>query len=164
MKKLLTTVLMTVLTVTVISFSSCKGKPKDADIKAAIETALKADPMAANTMVSVDKGIATITGVCKDDACKTHCADLVKGIKGVKEVVNNCSVAPPPPPVEIAADDPLTKSVADAVKDYQGVVATVKDGMITLTGEVSKDKLQKLMMALQALKPKKVDASALVKK
>lgn len=155
---------MIAVTITAIGLTSCKKKPKDADIKAAIETALKADPMAMGTMVSVEKGVATITGECKDDMCKAHCADMVKAIKGVTSVVNNCTVAPAPPPVVIAADDPLTKSVTDAVKDFKGVIATVKDGIITLTGEVSKDKLQKLMMALQALKPKKVDASALVKK
>ena len=164
MNKFLTSFILVAFALTAIGFTSCKKKAKDADIKAAIETALKADPMAANTMVSVEKGVATITGECKDEMCKTHCADLVKAIKGVTNVVNNCTVAPPPPPVLIAADDPLTKSVTDAVKDIPGVVAVVKDGIITLTGEISKDKLQKLMMVLQSLKPKKVDASALVKK
>jgi osmotically-inducible protein OsmY len=163
MKKLSTILLLLSFTVAV-GLTACKKKAKDADIKAAIETALKADPMAMNTTVSVEKGVATISGECKDDMCKAHCAELVKGIKGVKEVVNNCTVAPPPPPVEIAADDPLTKAVTDAIKDFPGVMATVKDGIITLTGEISKDKLQKLMMGLQALKPKKVVSTELVKK
>ena len=67
---------------------------KDSDIKAAIETALKADPMSATTMVSVDKGVATISGECKDDMCKAHCEALAKAVKGVKSIVNNCTVAP----------------------------------------------------------------------
>ena len=144
----------------IISFNACKKKVKDADIKAAIETALKADPSAANTMVSVEKGIATITGECKDQACKDNCAAMVTKIKGVKSVVNNCTVAAFTPPV-ISADDPLTTAVTDALTAFPGVSATVKDGIISLTGQIAKADRQKLMMVLQALKPKKVDPSAL---
>ena len=144
--------------------TGCKKKEKDADIKAAIETALRADPMSAGTMVDVKDGVATITGECKDAMCKATCEKTVAGVKGVKSVVNNCMIAPPPAPVEIAPDDPLSKAVTDAIKDFPGVMATVKDGIITLTGEISKDKMQKLMMSLQALKPKKVDSAGLIKK
>jgi len=160
MKKIISIFFIAGLT-TAISVTSCKSKPKDASIKEAIEKALAADPMSAGTTVSVEKGIATITGVCKDEACKTHCADLVKGIKGVKEVVNNCTVAPP---VEIAQDDPLTQAVTDALKAYPGISASIKDGIITLTGTIAKADRQKLMMALQALNPKKVEAAGLTNK
>jgi hyperosmotically inducible periplasmic protein len=143
-----------------ISFTSCKSKPKDADIKAAIEKALAADPMSVGTTVSVEKGVATLSGVCKDDMCKAACEKAVAAIKGVKSVVNNCTVAPP---VEIAADDPLTKAVTDAIKSFSGVTASVKDGIVTLGGSIAKADLQKLMMALNALKPKKIDAAGLTK-
>lgn len=151
------------------AFVGCKKKAKDADIKAAIETALKGDPMAANTMVDVKDGVATLTGECKDEMCKSHCGDLVKGIKGVKEVVNNCTVAPPPvvPVITDVAADALSKAVADALKDAPGVAGTVKDQILTLTGEISKDKVQKLMMALNALKSmglKSIDSKNLIRK
>lgn len=89
----------------------------------------------------------------------------MKEIKGVKSVVNNATIAPPAPaaPVEIAADDPLTKAVADATKDFAGVSATVKDGVVTLTGEIKKTDLPKLMQAIMASKPKKVDNQLVVK-
>jgi hyperosmotically inducible protein len=169
MKKLLSSFLLVALAFTAIGFTSCKKKVKDADIKTAIETALKADPMAANTMVSVEKGVATITGECKDEMCKAHCADMVKAIKGVTSVVNNCTVAPPvvAPLTTDTAVDALSKSVADALKDYPGVIGAVKDQVLTLTGEISKDKLQKLMMGLNALKSmglKSIDSKGLVKK
>jgi hyperosmotically inducible periplasmic protein len=169
MKKLLTSVLLIVAAVSAISLSSCKKKPKDADIKAAVETALKADPMAANTSVSVTNGVATISGECKDDMCKAHCGDLVKGIKGVKEVVNNCTVAPPvvAPLTTDSAVDALSKSVNDALKDYPGVTGAVNNQVLTLSGEIAKDKLQKLMMSLNSLKSmglKSIDSKSLVKK
>jgi hyperosmotically inducible periplasmic protein len=155
-----------------ISLTSCKSTPKDADIKTAVETALKADPMAAGLMVDVKDGVATLSGECKDDACKTHCADMVKGIKGVKSIVDNCTIAaatPPPvvPVVTDAAADALTKAVNDALKDFPGVTGTVKDQILTLAGQISKDKVQKLMMGLNALKAmglKSIDSKSLVKK
>jgi hypothetical protein len=48
-------------------------------------------------------------------------------------------------------------AVRDATKDYPTVVATVADGVITLTGEISKASLPKLMMTLNSLKPKKIE-------
>ncbi len=146
-----------------ISFTSCKKKLKDADIQTAVEKVLAADDMMKGTMVTVDQGVATITGVCKDDLCKAACEKAVAAVKGVKSVVNNCTVAAAPV-VEIKADDPLTAAVTDALKAFPGVNATVKDGIITLTGAVTKLDRQKLMMALQALKPKKVDPAGLTNK
>ena len=142
-----------------ISFSSCKGV-KDSDLRTSIETALKANPDLSSLSVAVKDGVATIAGECKDDALKAKCEELAKGIKGIKNVINNCSVAPPPPapaPVEIAVDDPLSKAVTDALKDYPTVKAAVKDGVITLTGEIKKTTLSKLMMVLNTLKPKKIE-------
>ena len=150
MKKISTSILLMATIAVAISFTACKKKVSDADILAAIETAMKADPMANGTIGSVDKGVVTISGVFKDDASQAHCIELIKGIKGVKSVVNNCTVAVMVPPV-IEADDPLTKSVTDAIKDFPGVIATIKDGIVTLTGEISRDKLQKLMMGLQEI-------------
>ena len=87
------------------------------------------------------------------------------GNKGVKQVTDRVVVTPPPPPapVVIAADDPLTKNVNDAIKDYPGVAATVKDGEVTLTGEIKRANLQKLMMNLQSLKPKKINNQLTIK-
>ena len=71
--------------------------------------------------------------------------------------------APAPAPVEITADEPLRASVNDAVKQYDGVEAEVKDGVVTLRGEIKRDNLQKLMMSLNELKPKKIENQLVVK-
>ena len=155
------TLALTLLICTALLFS-CKNKPKDADIKAAIETALKADPMASGTTVSVEKGIATITGECKDEACKTHCAELVKSIKGVKEVVNNCTVAPADAPVVNPADDVLIKGLNDALKDHPGVRYELKDGKIVLIGELAKAKWIAVKQMLDKLQSKGYDLSKLI--
>lgn len=161
----LTKVLMAILIAASISLVSCG--PKDADVQTAIEAKIKATPEMTGAMVVVKDGVATITGEVKDDACKAMCEKEIAAIKGVKSVVNNATVAPPPPPpapaVSVTADDPLAKSVADAVKDHPTVKAEVKDGVITLTGDIKKDDLKKLMPLLQSLKPKKVDNKLTVK-
>ncbi|MEP7372978.1 MAG: BON domain-containing protein [Chitinophagaceae bacterium] len=142
----------------------CKSKPKDADIKTAVEAAIAANPDLTGLMVDVKDGIATLTGEVKDAAAQAAAQTAVAAVKGVKSVQNNVSVAPPPPPpvpVEITADDPLASAVKDATKDFPTVTATVKDGVISVSGELKSDAWKKLKMALDGLKPKKVDASGL---
>ncbi len=144
-----------------LSFTSCK--PKDADISAAITAKIKEMPDMAGLTVDVKDGVATMSGVCKDETCKTNCATAVTGIKGVKSVVNNCTIAPPPPPpVEIGPDAEMTTKVMEALKDMSGITGSVKDGIISLTGtKPAAEKLKALMMVLQTLKPKKVDVTGL---
>src|SRR3954462_14590047 len=52
-----------------------------------------------------------------------------------------------PAPVEIAADDTLTRGVKDATKDYPTVNPTVNNGEITQTGEVERKRLPGLMQS-----------------
>lgn len=158
--KILKTFLAVFLTTSILFFSC---KPKDADIQAKIEDKLKSMP---GISVAVTDGVATLSGECKDDAAKDEVAASVKDVKGVKSVLNNCTVTPPPPPpapVVINADSTLIKSVADATKDFPGVKADVTDGVITLTGDITRDKLRTLMMSLNTLKPKKIDNKLTIK-
>jgi hypothetical protein len=60
-------------------------------------------------------------------------------------------------PVVIATDDELIKNTKDVTKDFPGVTADVKDGEITLSGNITRERLQQLMMSLNALHPKKVN-------
>lgn len=150
-----------------LALPSCKSKVKDEDVKANVQSALSANPDLSGLSVDVKDGVATITGEVKDEVTRAGIPALLKDVKGVKEVVNNASVvAPPPPPVApvITADDPLTTAVNDAIKDHPTVKASVKDGVITLTGEIKKSDLQTLMQKLNALKPKKIESKELVKK
>jgi len=134
--------------------------PKDEDIKAAAGTAVASIQGAT---VDVANGVATISGQVADEASKTAAEAAVKAVKGVKSVVNNITVTPPAP-VVISADDSLRTNVATALKDYPTLTADVKDGVVTLTGEVQRAALPKVMQALTALRPKKIENKATVKK
>jgi osmotically-inducible protein OsmY len=140
----------------------CKSKVKDSDLQSSVQAALQANPQTAGVMVDVKEGVATVSGEVKDEAAKAKASELATGVNGVKSVENNISIAAPPPaPVQITADDPLTQAVKDATKDYPGVTATVNDGIISVTGELKSDSWKKLKMTLDGLRPKKVDASGL---
>ncbi|TPG31819.1 BON domain-containing protein [Flavobacterium pectinovorum] len=140
--------------------------PKDADIQKEIAAKISALP---GVEVTVKDGVATISGICKDEALKQNAESLIKGIKGVKSVVNNCEIAAPEPvvttpaPVEINTDSVLNTSVSGVVKAYSGVTATVKDGVVTLTGAIKKEQLPALIQSVQELKPKKVENKLTIK-
>ena len=162
----LTKMLLAVVVSATLLFVSCK--PKDADIKAAVEKALKADPMMANTTVDVKDGVVTIGGECKDDACKAHCEETAKDVKGVKSVVNNCSVpvvvAPPPPAsLETTLDAAKMQQVKDGLKDMPGVTVEFVGDKAVLKGAVT-DKQRLTIMQLLASAKVMSDASGLTEK
>lgn len=143
---------------------ACKSKPKDADIQTKLVEALKTSP---GVTADVKEGVVTLSGQVADDAAKASAATLASTVEGVKSVTNNITVAPPPTtsqpasPVTVAADDALIAGVTTVMKDYPGIEASVKDGIVTVTGETSAAKWKILKMALDALHPKKVDATSL---
>lgn len=141
-----------------IGITGCK--PKDADIKTAVEKSIASLPELAGTTVDVKEGVVTLGGELKDEAAKTLAETTAKVVKGVKSVSNSITIEAP---VIIVVDEVLIKNVADAVKDYPTVVAQVNDGVVSLTGEIKKDALPKLMMALSALKPKQIANKLTVK-
>jgi len=151
-----------------LNFMGCK--PKDSDIKAAVEQSFSSVLNVNSPSVEVKEGVATISGMCKDQSAKDAFEKAVAGVKGVTSVVNNCTLMPPPAPVvnpatviASAADSTLIKGVKDATKDFPSVHANVQDGVITLTGDIKKSSLPRLMMALNSLKPKKVENKLEVK-
>ena len=158
--KIVQTTLVLAMAMT-LSLTSCK--PKDADVKAKVETKLKANPDASNVMVTVNDGVATLSGEVKDEATKAAVEAAAKDA-GAKSVVNSTTIAMVAPPMPVVADDTvLTSSVKDATKDYPSVTAAVNAGVITLTGSIKKNALPNLMMALNGLNPKSIDNKLTIK-
>ena len=163
----LTKVLLAVAISATVGFVSCK--PKDADIKTAIDAKIAATPEMAGATVEVKDGVATLSGMMKDDACKAMCAKEITGIKGVKSVVDNCTVTPPPPPVAAPAsmtttlDAAAQQKVKDGLKDIKGVSVEFSADKAFLSGEVTKADRMKIMQMLAAAKVKS-DVSKLMDK
>lgn len=64
----------------------------------------------------------------------------------------------------ISPDDALRTAVTAALTAYSTLSATIQDGVVTLSGEVTRADLPKVMQALSALNPKKIENTATVKK
>jgi hyperosmotically inducible periplasmic protein len=166
MKKTVRKILFSLTLVIASSMLFISCKVKDSDIQSSVIAKTKDLADAANISINVKDGIVTLAGQCKDEAAKAAWEPALKGLKGVKQIINNITVTPPPPPpapVIIAADDPLTKGVSDALKDFPAVKADVKDGIITLTGEANKADLKRIMSSLNTLKPKKINNQLIIK-
>jgi len=145
-----------------VTTTSCNSKPKDADIKTDVDKAIAANASLSTVSTSVNEGVVTLSGEVKDESTKTAAEEAARGVNGVKSVTNNLSVTPPPATVVITADDPLKANVDNTVKAYPGVSASIQDGVVTLTGEIKRTDLQKLMMELNSLKPKSIDNKKLI--
>jgi hypothetical protein len=83
----------------------------------------------------------------------TSCKNKSKDNSNDRDSINAVNQAP----VDISTDEALNKNVQDATKDYPGVQATVTNGEVTLAGTIERDRLPKLMSAIQGLNPKKVN-------
>ena len=144
------------------SFALPACKPKDTDIQASFNEKAKANAQMANISASVTDGVITLSGQCPDAACKSSAEETARDVKGVKSVVNNI-VVDTPAPVVINDDATIRTSVNPIVAKYQGVTADVQNGTVTLRGNIKRDDLQKLMMALQESNIKNVNNQLTVK-
>jgi len=134
-----------------MSVASCK-KVNDADVQKAAQEALATDPALDGVVVTVQEQVATLTGIVEDDTAKTAAESAVAAVENVKSVVNRIDVVPSAPDYS-ELDATINAALADALKDYKTVTATVQDGVITLTGEIKERDLPKLMEKLNALNP-----------
>ncbi len=163
----LTKLLMAVIFAATLAIAGCKTS--DADIKTKIEKTIAADGMMTGTTVEVKDGVATISGECKDDACKVHCETTIAAIKDVKSVVNNCTVpAPvvveaPPASLTTVLDAATQQKVKDGLKDINGVTVEFSEDKAVLSGEVTKANRMKIMQMLASAKVKS-DVSKLMDK
>ncbi len=165
--KQLSTILLCVVFASMVA---CKGKPSDTQLQAKVSEQLSTMP---EVTADVKDGVVTLAGNVADDATKASAEATAKSTEGVKSVVNNIMItpsAPPPTPatdttaVVNTADDALRTGVTNISKDFPGADIKVDAGIITVTGQLSAAKWKTLKQALDALNPKKVDASGLTVK
>lgn len=143
-------------------FTACKSGPKDSDIQKDFDAQLTQNPQLRTVTATVNEGVVTLTGPCPDEACRTNAEQAARGIKGVKNVVNNITVSESAP-VVIADDGTLKNAVDEIVKKYDNVEATVQNGEVTLRGNITRDNLQQLMMDLNGANAKKINNQLTIK-
>jgi len=145
----------------VVAFTSCK--PSDAKLQQQVTAGLTAVSSAISS--EVKKGVVTLNGVVDSEAAKAAAEKVAAAVKGIKSVANNIQVKLPEPVIN--PDDVLKQAISTAVTAggdaFKSVVVAVKDSEVTLTGEIKKANLQKLMQLVNDAKPKKVINSLTVK-
>lgn len=154
---------MALLTVLV----SCK--PSDEKITAAVKTALSANPSLSPVSAVVKDGIVTLTGEVESEDLKALAGSSLAGLEGVKGVTNSLTVKPKgPTPEELKkiAEDALLAKVNENFATYkvEGITATVSEGIVTLTGEITRTNLQNAMKAAMESGATKVENKMTIKK
>jgi hypothetical protein len=103
--------------------------------------------------------LALVLGSCKGKSSQTTATDTA-----TVAPADNTTTKTPDTAIVISADDSLKNMLPDATKDFPGVTATVDQGVVTLTGNINRDRLPKLMMAVNALHPKKINNNLTINK
>jgi hyperosmotically inducible protein len=130
-------------------------KTNDSKIQKAAQAQTTAiDP---GVTLTVNEGVVILTGQVKDETTKDALASAVKNVKGVKSVVNNTTVASPD--VQVNPDDQIRAAIEENFLEagVRGVNFTVASGVVTLTGDISRSDLTKVMQAANEAKPKKIN-------
>ena len=145
----------TVLTLACALFMMACGK-SDADVQKAVTDKLAAEKVTGVT-VAVKDGVATLSGEVADATVKSKAEAAAKGVEGVKSVdTAKLTVKPAPTPPPPSPDKMIEGTVNEAIKKLAltgaNVTATVTNGEIVLTGEVSKADLPKVMQAANEAK------------
>ena len=131
---------------------SCSQSTKDQGIKEMIATKAKQEISFAGVNFLVEGGVVTLTGNAPTEKDKSEIEEKIKGVAGVKNVVNQLVVAP----VVLDGNFSLKQSVDDILKKYPTVQAQVKDSIIALQGTIDSKKAQKLFKSIGQLKAKGV--------
>lgn len=129
---------------------------KDSDLQMKAHEMIATNPDAAQVKVMVVDKVATLNGMVQNEEAKSAIVTTVKEVKGIKSVVDNITVVPPAPDYT-DLDAALNAAMPDLLKDHPKVHAEVKDGVVTLTGELKEKQLPMLMEKVSALNPLKVE-------
>ena len=146
-----------------VLLTACNNQPKDSKIASDFGEKAKLNHQLLSVTATVTEGIITLARQSQDANCTSSAEQAAREIKGVKSVVNTIVVSPTTAPVVVADDNTLKNNVDEAIKPYKDVTADVQNGEITLRGSIVRDDLQKLMMDLNGLNPKKVTNQLTVK-
>jgi hypothetical protein len=140
-------------------FTGCK--PKDAELKSNVSTAVENDQVD----VDVNDGVVTLSGEVKSPAAKVKAETEARKVEGVHTVNNEITVvAPPPPPsAQDVADQKLYNEVQAVIAPFPDVKARVDNGVITLTGRITRPGQILLMPKVAGLFPRKIENKLVIK-
>jgi osmotically-inducible protein OsmY len=131
------------------------------------ELAWEPSVTAAHIGVTAHEGVISLTGHVKRFAEKHAAETAALRVRGVKAVADEIEVKLP---FDVKrSDEDIARAAVDRLAwdstiPLDSVKVAVQDGWVTLTGEVKKTDLPKVMQALSALQPKKIENKAKISK
>jgi len=108
---------------------------------------------------TVKDGVATLTGTVQTQEQRASAEAAAKNVKDVKSVNNRIEVvAPAAPTPTVSPDQTLTNNINQRLSSegLSGINVSVNNGEVTLTGDVKRADLQKVMEAANAANPTRV--------
>jgi len=139
--------LASVLTLLIVgTLAGCSGTTKSPDVSDSIRKSLdQADLKDVSVSQDLDKGVVTLGGHVPSDGDKAQAESIAKSIAGGQVVSNQIGVTPPAVESEAkAVNSDLDKGIEnnlDAALIQHGINKSVKyavkNGVVTLTGEVN---------------------------
>lgn len=129
--------------------------PDDIKIQTEVKNILTIE--APTTSSTVHNGVATLQGTVETEEMKASLQEKVAAIDGVKSVVNEIQVVPPPKVP--TADETLATAVTVALRDakFGNVKVEVMNEEITLKGDLKKADQKKVMDIVKGFKSKKIN-------
>lgn len=145
-------IVLSVVSAFLLGFTLYSCSPSDQDIQKHVSTILSDYT---DVQADVKDGVVTLSGEVVSDAEKSQLQESLRSIKGVKSVVNNLTVKPP---VVINTDAEIGSTISTALQNagFKTVNVAVNNGEVTLTGDLKKSDLVKVMQIANESKPKKV--------
>ncbi len=118
----------------------------DADIKSAVATELKRDKKVdqAGIGIGVNAGVVSLTGTVDNLLSRDRSTRIAEAVRGVRAVSNRLVISPPARPDQDIQSDVQKALLYNAATAKMPIRATVKGGVVTLTGTVSSKQEQRL--------------------
>lgn len=107
---------------------------------------------------------ALVSLLAVGDACKSKEKDNNSSTDGNYSNTSNSPAVNTTAPVEIAGDETLRQGVTDATKDVKGLTTRVENGVIYLSGTISRDDNMRITPTLNSLRPKSINRDNLTVK
>ncbi len=144
--------LLPVFICSLLLLCSCSQEQRDREIKADFTVKAKGDIDYAGIRFTVKDGIISIDGECPTQVAKSKVETKAKALYAVKEIISHIKIAP----VVIGTDHQLKQGVDSILGKYPGVEAIVKDSVVHLLGKAENKDEQKLLAAIQTLRPRQL--------
>lgn len=125
----------------------------DKEIKADIAIKAKTEIGFTGVNYTVQNKVVTLTGICPSEPSRQKVLLAVKGIAVIDSIIDRISIAP----IQLTADLPIKQQVDSVLSSYPRVTGSVMQSQVTLTGYASHKEADKLLPAINKLKPAAVN-------